>query len=368
MSQEKGHGSGRTDGAADRQNEDAETYRQAGRKASADAGKAWPDGRARSGKRKEVPQHHAIPIEWPKGGSEEGTKAQRQMLDAWWDAALKQARQYKVNAYVLTGLYRSIMKSDGTTWASDSSIAEKAGDCSIETVKRELSACKRLGIFVTESGWRKSRSRRNKGMVKTRIIRLTMPGVLLPDDKMMQWAMAVAIAKLAKRQSSDDKMSVTGGPAKRHRSKTGQGHTVDPQTGVTGGPITPDAPLTASDGNSGPEPEGRPQAVPSSRGSDASSSTIKAGMSSSTVKVVAATQPDAPDGAGCDNTLREEENMRKVGGYIDVSGIGRCKIESFKNPTTIRVIDPNGVNRPVRIPLDGKPPYDITESAYDAST
>lgn len=108
-----------------------------------------------------------LPLIWPKEG-----KARKEAFEAWHAVAMQVCSQAGISFRVMAIVDRFIHWNTGTFWATNETIAMRAGRCSERTIKRDMASLCALGLFIPERGWRRSR---NGKLVRSRLIRLAVP-------------------------------------------------------------------------------------------------------------------------------------------------------------------------------------------------
>jgi hypothetical protein len=108
-----------------------------------------------------------LPLNWPKE-----SKARKEAFEAWHAVAMQVCNQAGVSFRVMAIVERFVHWNTGTFWATNETIAMRAGRCSERTIKRDMASICGLGLFIVERGWRRSR---NGKLVRSRLIRLAIP-------------------------------------------------------------------------------------------------------------------------------------------------------------------------------------------------
>jgi hypothetical protein len=131
-----------------------------------------------TGKRRRVESRPALPLIWPSS-----TKERYGVFDAWHRIAMREARLNGVGRDFLA-VARIVMRwNRGEIIDTSAELAERAGGCHPETIKREIAQHARLGTIIIQGS---AKRRSDGGMIRTRTIRLAVPAdldprVTLPD-------------------------------------------------------------------------------------------------------------------------------------------------------------------------------------------
>jgi len=125
-----------------------------------------------TGQRRAVAVVPPRPLLWPST-----SKERFDLFEAWHYVAMRYAHKSRIGLHFLCVARNIIIWKDGCIKASNNFIADQAGGCSIDVIKRELDQLSRLGL-ITRSGT--ARSRPGGGVARSREIRLAFPALLEP--------------------------------------------------------------------------------------------------------------------------------------------------------------------------------------------
>jgi hypothetical protein len=177
-----------------------------------------------SGKRRDAePSLRARKLEWPSA-----SKERRELLNLWFYYA-PQIAGLKA-APVLLAFRHLIVAKSGTTWASNETIAQWAGQVSLAHVKRLISLIIDRGLLVSELGWRQGEDGRWR---KSRTLYLALPD---PFPKEVR-----GLRRWEEIEPQDIKEGLTRGAHESEKSRPAQGDNrlhVDSKEGLTRGAIT----------------------------------------------------------------------------------------------------------------------------------
>ncbi|RWE53857.1 MAG: hypothetical protein E5V22_24660 [Mesorhizobium sp.] len=127
-----------------------------------------------TGKRRQIESRPALALGWPTT-----TKARYEVFDAWHKIAMREARTNGVGRDFLA-VARIVMRwNRGEIIDTSAELAERAGGCHPETIKREIAQHARLGTIIIHGS---AKRRSDGGMIRTRTIRLSIPADLDPSN------------------------------------------------------------------------------------------------------------------------------------------------------------------------------------------
>lgn len=121
----------------------------------------------RNGKRRHLPSRKAVPLRWPST-----MPARRSVLKLWRRIAMKILHDSKVSFRLMAVVPDFIIWNTGEIWQTNDRLAEEGGECDEKTIRRDVVAYTRLGIFIVERGWRRNKE---GNLVRCRTIRLSIP-------------------------------------------------------------------------------------------------------------------------------------------------------------------------------------------------
>lgn len=130
-----------------------------------------------TGKRRQVSRTPSLPLIWPNT-----SKARYDLFDAWHGVAMQYARLNGVGLRFLA-VSKIVMRwNQQAITATNQQLADRAGYCSIETIRREIAALRDLGLLSTKGGGRRHPD--GIRIIRTRTIRLAVPTNMDPRIKL----------------------------------------------------------------------------------------------------------------------------------------------------------------------------------------
>ena len=133
-----------------------------------------------SGEPRKIAAKRALLLRWPKTMAE-----RRNMFAAWHKIAMKTVGDAKASFRVMALVERFLHWKTGTFWATNETLADRAGECAERTIKRDMAAYRDLGLFIIEHDWRKTSGGK---LVKCRLVRLAIPEDISPDFQLPEEA------------------------------------------------------------------------------------------------------------------------------------------------------------------------------------
>ena len=127
-----------------------------------------------TGKRRQIECRPSRPLRWPTK-----PKDRYDLFDAWHKIAMREARTNGVGRDFLAVAKIVMRWNRGEIIDSSAELAERAGGCHPETIKREIAQHQRLGTIIIQGS---AKRRSDGGMIRTRTIRLSIPADLDPAN------------------------------------------------------------------------------------------------------------------------------------------------------------------------------------------
>src|SRR5690606_34920284 len=120
--------------------------------------------------RRDVDKAVARPLRWPS------TKKERyDLFDTWHHVAMQYSHKNRLGLHFMAVAKLIMIWRDGSINASNKRIANLAGGCSIDVIKRQLDQLDKLGLITRTGSAHVSPGGR---VTRTRIIRLAFPAEL----------------------------------------------------------------------------------------------------------------------------------------------------------------------------------------------
>ena len=126
-----------------------------------------------TGNRREVASTPALPLKWPAT-----PKARYDLFDAWHCVAMRYAHLNGVGLRFLAVAKIVIRWKEQEIGSTNQQLADRAGGCSIEVIKREIAALKQLGLLTSRGGGRRHPD--GIRIIRTRTIKLAIPATIDP--------------------------------------------------------------------------------------------------------------------------------------------------------------------------------------------
>ena len=114
-----------------------------------------------------------VPLKWPAT-----PKARYDLFDAWHCVAMRYAHLNGVGLRFLAVAKIVIRWKEQEIGSTNQQLADRAGGCSIEVIKREIAALKQLGLLTSRGGGRRHPD--GIRIIRTRTIKLAIPATIDP--------------------------------------------------------------------------------------------------------------------------------------------------------------------------------------------
>lgn len=128
-----------------------------------------PDGAPRDAKRRILERKPCVAWHWP-----DGKIARKEAVKSWYRVANRVLADERYSYRLMTVIWQFINWETGSLWPTNLTLAEVCGQCDEKTIKRDVAAYERMGLFILEKGWRVVDGRR----LRTRTIHLAVPADL----------------------------------------------------------------------------------------------------------------------------------------------------------------------------------------------